>query len=446
MPERTRGHLSRRRLLAAGGAGVVALGGFAAWQLLGDDDAPRPKERETAWRYVPRGADLMYAEVTVVGNTLYLTTGSPAALHAIDARSGRRRWVARLPEREVTDGEFGAVTVADGVVYIGTWGGSVHAFSVGDGSRRWASGGLGAGSPARPVVLGSTVCALAREIVDDSEYGGEHRRAKGVLVGLEAEGGAELWRHESANLVLGHGSSGTLVAETAAGERLSGLDPGTGEARWSAPAAAHVAFGGDAICVLGGGKDHRLTVRDATTGEVRWRARSVRESGSSESLALTVDARRGTVYACDFTGDIRAHALDSGRQRWRARIEEPCEPLLLARGSSLYACSGSGYGHQAGDGGLFGIGGKSGGYVLALSARDGERRWRTDRAETSWSRPVAAGERAVVVAHESGWWAYDGRTGAPRWRVDGDAKPGEPAASGGLLYLLDGEGVRAVRV
>lgn len=446
-PNRPRGRPSRRQLLAAGGAGAVALGGgVAAWQLLGEDDAPRPETRETAWRYVPEGADLRYAQVAAVGNTLYLTVGSPPGLHAVDARSGRRRWLARLPERDSTQGELGTVTVAGGVVHVGTWGGSVHAFGVGDGARRWVGDSLGAGSPAAPVVLGSTVCVLAREIVDDSEYGGERRRAKGVLAGLDAETGAERWRHESANLLAGHAASSTLVAETEAGARLSGLDPRTGGARWSAPAPAHLALAGDAVCTLGAGKDHRLTVREAATGEVRWRAPSVRENGEPGFLALTVDERRGAVYACDFTGEVSAHALADGALRWRARIEEPCEPRLLASGRSLYAASGSGYGHQAGDGGLFGVGGKSGGYVLALSARDGEQRWRTDRTETSWSRPVAAGEGAVVVAHESGWWAYDVRTGAPRWRVDGDAKPGEPAASGGLLHLLDGEGVRAVRV
>jgi outer membrane protein assembly factor BamB len=59
-------------------------------------------------------------------------SGGRGELVALDAASGRRLWVRRLPQPD-----FGCATVADGVVFTSTFDGTVYAFDTRDGSELW---------------------------------------------------------------------------------------------------------------------------------------------------------------------------------------------------------------------------------------------------------------------------------------------------------------------
>lgn len=52
---------------------------------------------------------------------------------ALDAATGRRLWVRRLPQPN-----FGCATVADGVVFTSTFDGVVYAFDTRDGAKLWS--------------------------------------------------------------------------------------------------------------------------------------------------------------------------------------------------------------------------------------------------------------------------------------------------------------------
>jgi alcohol dehydrogenase (cytochrome c) len=69
-------------------------------------------------------------------------------LVALDAATGRRLWVRRLPQPD-----FGCATVADGVVFTSTFDGTVYAFDTRDGSKLW-SHRMQAGVNACPALSG----------------------------------------------------------------------------------------------------------------------------------------------------------------------------------------------------------------------------------------------------------------------------------------------------
>jgi outer membrane protein assembly factor BamB len=72
-------------------------------------------------------------------------------LVALDAATGRRRWMVELPGPD-----FGCATVADGVVFTSTFAGRVYAFDTRDGTRLWSTQ-LGAGINACPSLAGNVL-------------------------------------------------------------------------------------------------------------------------------------------------------------------------------------------------------------------------------------------------------------------------------------------------
>ncbi|WP_408909568.1 outer membrane protein assembly factor BamB family protein [Streptomyces solicavernae] len=85
-----------------------------------------------------------------------------------------------------------------------------------------------------------------------------------------------------------------------------------------------------------------------------------------------------------------------------------------------------------------------GGYVTAYSASTGERLWRTVRDDECASGPVQAGS-SILVSHRAEVWAYDDRTGTPRWGTADDTAAGvDPLVGGGRLYVTTDSGIHAI--
>lgn len=460
MPAQRRG-INRRALI---GAGVLGVGGYAAWRAYGEQaggDVAAPPTRHPAWTYDPSGALLDGARPTLADGTLYLTAERPNAVHAVDAGTGRRRWTAEVGAGERAEAALGPVTAARGTAYVAGEGGRVVAFDAADGTRRWATDPLGGGTALAPLVFGSTVCVLLQQKTVASEAVTQHTARKGVLCGLDAADGRVRWRAQGDMVALRDGRDGLLVAETHGGERLAALDPETGRERWSVPRPGSVVLGpGVAYVVQRTGAGRRLTAVDLGNGDELWHAPAPGAGGAdsdASGVMLTVADGGRRLYACDAgSGTLWAYDARSGARRWRATVQGPVDGALAQVGSAVCLSSSSGFaaardmesGSGGGFSGLFGGGStQGGGYVAALGADDGAQLWRTDRTDDCRHGPVAVGSHDVVVAHGADWWAYDVRTGRPRWRVaDGAGQETAPLVGAGMLYGVGGAGVHAVRL
>ena len=189
-------------------------------------------------------------------------------LRALDPESGDLRWAFR------PDSAFGAsiggrhyqstpALLPGGLVAAADDKGTVVALDLATGRLAWS------------VEMGAAVTAdlvaASGELFVSTE--------RGLLLAL-GEGGAERWRYQAAPMVkLASVSVGLdLVAVGGTDGVLRGLDPETGQVRWtfttdgaitSAPA---VASGGGRGVVYVGGMDRRVVGLDAQTGEVAWEA------------------------------------------------------------------------------------------------------------------------------------------------------------------------------
>ncbi|MFF1921487.1 PQQ-binding-like beta-propeller repeat protein [Streptomyces sp. NPDC058221] len=448
-------HIGRRTVL---GAGVVGAGAVVAWKVLGDSDGTAiatPPERQSAWTYPADGASAGLSRLNVSGDSLYLTAGGPLSVHALSAGTGRRRWVAEVSGDKPGDVTLGPVTIAGGTVYALAEGGHVTALADADGSRRWASEPLGGGPPEAPVVIGSTVCVLMGTKSAADEAGGTRTLVKGVLCGLEAGTGRVKWRAGGNRLLLEDRHRGQLIADDRDGDRLSALDPQTGEPRWSLPKQDSVALGPQLLYATGTGTADEVSAYDLSTGERRWKAAAPpKESADTIGAELTVSADGRTVHVCDVgTGAVYAYDARTGDRRWRITVDSPAGPAAASGGAepggaAFFLASTSGFpgAHPAGSGfhnPFSGGGEKPGGYVTARATTDGKQLWRTESGVCT-SRAVAA-QDWVLVAHDTQTWAYDARTGTARWCVTGEPGAGDfPLVADGRLYVVTDTGIAAV--
>jgi eukaryotic-like serine/threonine-protein kinase len=87
----------------------------------------------------------------ISNNILYVTSG--ALICALDCSSGIRLWSAPLDPQ--SEGQ-GSPTVANAVVYVGSWGGGVYAFDAATGQPLWRSSAGSAPILSGPVIVDSS--------------------------------------------------------------------------------------------------------------------------------------------------------------------------------------------------------------------------------------------------------------------------------------------------
>ncbi|EFW90559.1 Pyrrolo-quinoline quinone [Haladaptatus paucihalophilus DX253] len=144
----------------------------------------------------------------------------------------------------------------------------------------------------------------------------------------------------------------------------------------------------------------------------------------------------GIVYVSDVSGEITAFDTDTRETRWTARIRGlDYAPSVV--GDTVYA---------------------AGTDLVALSAADGNERWRFD-VGIAESSPVTAADGTLFfktsdVNGQGSCWAVDAATGTERWHVrlptgkDGETPSAEhvpPAVVGGVAYFADKDAVYALR-
>jgi outer membrane protein assembly factor BamB len=218
-------------------------------------------------------------------------------LVAFDGRTGAVRWRVRLAATESSP------LVAGGVVWIGDWSGAVSAFALRTGRRRWTF-------QADAAVKSSITLADGK--IFAGTYGGS-------LYALDPWTGAELWR-SSVQRRLGPDGRFYSTPAAAHGRVYIGATDGKvyafaardGTLLWSHSTGAYV-YSAPAVwrdLVLIGSYSERFYALDAATGAVRWSfAAGGRISGGASVIG-------DVVYVS--TLSERTFALDAqtGRRLW----------------------------------------------------------------------------------------------------------------------------------
>ena len=238
--------------------------------------APGDGTRQWSWRPSQGGA-LGYGAPVCDGATVYLGTGQPMLIYALDAATGQEKWHVNLSQAGGGKGFVATPRIADGVV------------------------------------VGCT-----REFLSS---------VTGMIVGVDATTGLEKWRHVWVPLAPTKESScavsvalGSGIAVGAADDgRIFGLDLQTGALRWTAPPVTGFSSIRDErpvwivdSTVIAGSGSGVVTGLNLANGEQRWRI-----SGGVETTVLDpIAGDRGQFIAVSTSGATLAFEAATGRRAW----------------------------------------------------------------------------------------------------------------------------------
>jgi outer membrane protein assembly factor BamB len=250
------------------------------------------------WRFDPsigRLVDLF--QITFVDSTFYTGSRNGAALHAVDAKTGRARWTTVVPGLE-PDGAVRQPAADKDIVVAAYWRpgkpttGGVIAVDATTGAIRWNT----------PLP----------KILPDSDSSG---------------GYAILWRD--------------LVIASSNSSRLFGIDRATGTIRWTEPGVGRdppsQKWGRPVIFDLRGlviANDRLfassmygwLMAYDPATGREIWRS----DPAVSDGNGSPIFADKRSVYVTFFTGVVVTFATSDGAVRAIANKTELISPVALA--------------------------------------------------------------------------------------------------------------------
>ncbi|GAA3003649.1 hypothetical protein GCM10010519_39600 [Streptomyces lactacystinicus] len=360
----TRRPVGRRKLLmgVVGLGALAAAAGLEAWVRQGDSHGPR-LWRTTAANgrlalstgrqqglYVsgfdgsvraldPRTGEVRWSRAVSTPDAAGPQGGWPVAagdgvvcvatdtrLCVLDAASGEQRWEAALPDR--SEGGWRQGPAVGGGSVFAVHGSSVRCYDLATGEPRWTGP---AGASAALALAGGTVYAAGR--------------STGVLA-LDARSGERLWERDvvATGPLTVHRGILLLVSvnEAMVSTFVSALDGTTGEVRWRSVQHGVVdcpLSAADGTAVVFGGI--RLTGLDVGTGDRRWSTDV--PAGSHPGPVAMVAADGGGVYAD--AGDEQLYAFDPATSglRW----QDQSEPLDGGSGGgnpiSLAAAGGTVY-------------------------------------------------------------------------------------------------------
>lgn len=336
-----------------------------------DVSGPGTGEPRLAWRY-DAGTPTMNASPVASEGVVYVPgSGDPGTIHAVEIESGDRVWAYE------PDGfAISTPALADGTLYVGTWGKQFYALDAETGAVRWKKD------------IGHRFGSSSPVVTDDTVY-----------VGTIGDG----------PLVV----SGDDESEFEACAFLA-LDRESGDLRWqfrdfgereNVDASPAIADGRVFV-----GTENALLALDAETGTELWRRPIEAHSDSSPAVA------DGLVYyggpgSPDSTSPATLWAIEAetGETVWRAGIDDinfrtsaaVADGLVYTVASSVRTCAGDD------------CSGTTRGQVYALDAKSGERQWTADIETDTRSSPAVAdgviyvgcndGLSAVTTDGESVW-------------------------------------------
>jgi outer membrane protein assembly factor BamB len=317
------------------------------------------------WRY--ETGDFVWSSPAVVDGVVFVGSFD-GTLSALNATTGARLW-----QRKTGGSIWSSPAVVDGVVFVGSDDGNLYALNASTGAKLWsyATGGVLDSSP-----------AVANGVV---YVGGSH----GTVYALDASTGAQLW---------GHDTGGDFV--------------------FSSPAVANgmVYVGADLLDGQPAPHPGSLYALDASTGAQLWKLSLSREVDSSPAVA------DGVVYFASFDGSVYAVDAPTGAAVWS------------------YQTGGSVWSSPAVTDGVVYVGSEDGS-VYALDASTGAKLWSRQTGGPVDSSPAVANSVVYVGSTNplgGDLYALDASTGAELWSYKtGDTRGIEssPAVADGVVYV-----------
>lgn len=312
--------------------------------------------------------------------------------------------------------------IVDGSVYIGTGTvisesdhGYVFSLDSETGKEKWRFG-VDYSVYSTPTVYGESI------------YFGN---SVGQVYALDAETGNMQWRFE----VDGFGPSSPVVVDktvyVAPSSGVYALNAETGQLQWHTPVppegwVSDPAVVGGTVYVGSGDDsdaDDHIYAIDAKTGRRIWRSEIGRNLTAADVAALNK-----TVYVSASTGFVRgartAHenyvyalSAQNGEERWRFEADGQEFGALAVAETSVYVGSAS----------------KETGYVYSLNRVTGQQQWQfevvDDDANLTFSRGTLYVEDGYLI------YALDGKNGRKIWDFRPNNPPSLPVVNGSILYV-----------
>ena len=332
----------------------------------------------------------------IVAEGIVFTLDSLSVLTATST-AGSRLWSRDLtPSFErAGDADGGGIAYGDGVVFVSTGYGVLHALDPKSGSALWKQELKGSGN-GRPSYFDGVVYLVSQD---------------SVAWAIEAATGRIRWQLDHLNDVNNmSGSTGPAISE-----KLVVFGFGAGDLQ--------AAF-------RGGG----LTLWNATLAG----GRSGRAVATIDDIATSPVISGSTVFAANSSGRIAAMHLDSGARLWTAPYGAR-SPLWPAGGSLFFV--------------------NDLGQLMRLDATDGSKVWSVDlpgfvslaqrksKDVVTHHGPVLAGGRLLLASGNGLLRQFDPETGAERSAIRlGSGATANPIVADGILYILCRDGkLRAYR-
>ena len=332
----------------------------------------------------------------IVAEGIVFTLDSLSVLTATST-SGSRLWSRDLtPSFErAGDADGGGIAYGDGVIFVSTGYGVLHALDPKSGSALWKQELKGSGN-GRPSYFDGVVYLVSQD---------------SVAWAIEAATGRIRWQLDHLSDVNNmSGSTGPAISEKM------------------------VVFGfgaGDLQAAFRGGG---LTLWNATLAG----GRSGRAVATIDDIATSPVISGSTVFAANSSGRIAAMHLDSGARLWTAPYGAR-SPLWPAGGSLFFV--------------------NDLGQLMRLDATDGSKVWSVDlpgfvslrqrksKDVVPHHGPVLAGGRLLLASGDGLLRQFDPETGAERSAIRlGSGATANPIVADGILYVLCRDGkLRAYR-
>jgi len=331
------------------------------------------------------------------GETVYVAYGPGVLAYNVEAQQSLWTFPAEPGGALLF---FASPSVAGGRVVIGDYGASQGFLSPGIVAKVYA---LEGGQQGAPELLWSDDVARDRIVapplqVDDRVFVGT---ADNMVLALNAETGAELWRFSTGHSIWAQATYHEGVLYVASLDRhLYALDAESGTELWRAQLSG--ALSGKPMIDNGliyvSSFDHQLHALDPESGQELWTADAADWIWSAPAVA------DGVLYFADSRGNVYAVEADSRRELWRAQAAgSVLTSPVFANGIVYVASEGDSEAEQ--------------GVLTAYDAGSGQELWQQTTPAPLYTTPVIVNDEIIVALQSESTllMAFELESGSQRW-------------------------------